>query len=407
MENLTASTPLAGVRILDVTSVIMGPFAARILGDMGADVIKIEPLSGDTVREVGASRSKGMGPFFMHTNRNKRSLAIDLKHPAGKEAADRLVRSADVLLYNVRPQAMERLGLGYGRLREINPGLIYAGAYGFGQAGPYAKRPAFDDLIQGLAGIPSLIAQSGDGTPRYIPLAIMDRYVGVHVVSAVVGALFHKLRTGKGQSIEVPMFETAAELVLGDHLMGNTFDPPLGPPGYARSLSRDRHPFETRDGYICVMVYTDDQWKNFFRFTERSDLINDPRYATMSARTVHSNELNQILKSTMRQRTTQEWLDAFEGLDIPATRLHDLHSIQEDPHLQAVGFFEWGNQPGGGRICEMKPPTNWSETQPSVRLSAPRLGEHSREILKEAGFDDNEVDEMAKVGAVALDPTAC
>lgn len=407
MDNSNTSLPLAGVRILDITTVIMGPYAARILGDMGADVIKIEPPSGDTVREVGPSRSKGMGPFYMHANRNKRSLAIDLKHPAGKEAADRLVRSADVLLYNVRPQAMERLGLGYERLRELNPGLIYAGAYGFGQAGPYAKRPAFDDLIQGLAGIPSLIAQSGDGTPRYIPLAIMDRYVGVHVVSAVMGALFHKLRTGKGQSIEVPMFETAAELVLGDHLMGNTFDPHLGPPGYARSLSQDRHPFETRDGYVCVMVYTDEQWKSFFRFTGHEALISDPRYASMSARTVHANELNQILKNTMRQRATQEWLQAFERLDIPATRLHDLQSIQEDPHLQAVGFFEWQNHPSEGRICHMRPTSNWSETPLSVRYSAPRLGEHSREILKEAGFDDNEVDEMAKAGVVALDPTAC
>jgi crotonobetainyl-CoA:carnitine CoA-transferase CaiB-like acyl-CoA transferase len=347
-----------------------------------------------------------MGPFYMHANRNKRSLAIDLKHSAGKEAVDRLVRSADVLLYNVRPQAMERLGLGYERLRELNPGLIYAGAYGFGQAGPYAKRPAFDDLIQGLAGIPSLIALSGDGTPRYIPLAIMDRYVGVHVVGAVMGALFHKLRTGQGQSIEVPMFETAAELVLGDHLMGNTFEPHLGPTGYARSLSRDRHPFKTRDGYVCVMVYTDEQWRSFFRFIGREELINDPRYATMSARTIHSNELNQMLKSTMHSRTTQEWLDAFEELDIPATRLHDLQSIQQDPHLHAVKFFEWLDHPSEGRICSMRPPTSWSETPPSVRRPAPRIGEHSRELLKEVGFDDSEVDEMAKAGVVVLDPTA-
>lgn len=406
MDNSKINLPLIGIRILDITSVMMGPYAARILGDMGADVIKIEPPTGDTVRGVGPSHGKGMGPFYMHANRNKRSLAIDLKHSTGKDAANRLVRSADVLLYNVRPQAMERLGLGYERLRELNPGLIYAGAYGFGQAGPYAKRPAFDDLIQGLAGIPSLIALSGDGTPRYIPLAIMDRYVGVHVVGAVMGALFHKLRTGQGQSIEIPMFETAAELVLGDHLMGNTFEPHLGPPGYARSLSRDRHPFETRDGYVCVMVYTDEQWRSFFRFTGREELINDPRYATMSARTIHSNELNQMLKSTMHARTTQEWLDAFERLDIPATRLHDLQSIQQDPHLQAVNFFEWLDHPSEGRVCSMRPPTSWSETPPSVRLPAPRIGEHSRELLKEVGFTDSEVDEMAKAGVVALDPTA-
>jgi len=405
MDNSNTNLPLNGIRILDITSVMMGPYAARILGDMGADVIKIEPPSGDTVRDVGPSRSKGMGPFYMHANRNKRSLAIDLKQSASKEVMDRLVRSADVLLYNVRPQAMERLGLGYERLRELNPSLIYTGAYGFGQSGPYAKRPAFDDLIQGLAGIPSLIALSGDGTPRYIPLAIIDRYVGVHVVGAVMGGLFHKLRTGQGQSIEVPMFETATELVLGDHLMGNSFDPNLGPAGYARSLSRDRHPFETNDGYVCVMVYTDEQWKSFFQLTGQEELISDPRYSSMSARTIHSNELNQILKNTMHERSTQEWLDIFEERDIPATRLHDLQSIQQDPHLQEVKFFEWLDHPSEGRICSMRPPTNWSATPPSIRLPAPRIGEHSREILKEIGFDDNHIDGMAKVGAIALDPT--
>jgi crotonobetainyl-CoA:carnitine CoA-transferase CaiB-like acyl-CoA transferase len=331
---------------------------------------------------------------------------VDLKHPSGKEALDKLIKTADVLLYNVRPQAMERLGLGYERLRTLNPGLVYVGAYGFGQAGPYAKRPAFDDLIQGLAGIPSLIARSGDGTPRFIPLAIIDRYVGVHVVNAVMGALFYRSRTGTGQSIEVPMFETATELVLGDHLMGNTFDPKLGPTGYPRSLSPDRHPYQTKDGYVCVMVYTDQQWKSFFSFIGRSDLIDDPRYSTMSARTEHSNELNLILKATMGERTTQEWLDAFDTEDIPATRLHDLQSIQEDSHLKAVGFFEWVDHPSEGCICNMKTPSNWSKTQPNVRRLAPRIGEHSREILLETGFSVSDVEAMARDGAIALDPTA-
>ncbi len=406
MTQSDSDLPLTGIRVLDITSVMMGPYAARILGDMGADVIKVEPPSGDTVRGVGASRTNGMGPFYLHANRNKRSLAVDLKHPSGKEALDRLVKTADVFLYNVRPQAMERLGLGYERLRTLNPGLVYVGAYGFGQDGPYAKRPAFDDLIQGLAGIPSLIAQSGDGTPRFIPLAIIDRYVGVHVVNAVMGALFHKLRTGVGQSIEVPMFETATELVLGDHLMGNTFEPKLGPTGYPRSLSPDRHPYQTKDGFVCVMVYTDQQWKSFFNFIGRSELMEDPRYSTMSARTQHSNELNLILKATMRERTTQEWLDAFEAEDIPATRLHDLTSIQDDPHLKAVGFFEWVDHPSEGRICNMRPPSNWSKTQPNVRRLAPRIGEHSREILLEAGFSESEVEAMARADAIALDPTA-
>lgn len=397
--------PLAGIRVLDISSVMMGPFAARVLGDMGADVIKIEPPSGDTARGVGPMGQHGMGPFYMHANWNKRSLVLDLKTPLGKEAMLRLVKSADVLLYNVRPQAMVRLGLGYDDMKKINSGLIYVGAYGFGQDGLYAKRPAFDDLIQGLSGIPSLIAQNGDGTPRYVPLAVMDRYVGLSVVNSVLGGLFHKFRTGIGQSIEVPMFETAVEMVLGDHLFGQSFDPPLGPPGYPRTLSPDRHPFATLDGYVCVMVYTDRQWQSFFRYIGQEDLVQDPKFATMTARTVHSDQLNVILKTVLKDRTTQEWLDAFELIDIPATRLHDLNSLPNDPHLQSVGFFEWLEHPVVGRICNMRPPTKWSETPQDVRRLPPQIGEHSQEVLLEAGFTDIEIAAMVEAGATALGPT--
>lgn len=253
-------------------TVLMGPLAGRILGDMGADVVKVETPGGDTVRGVGPMRNPDMGAFYMHANRNKRSLVLDLKNALGKEALLRLVRKADVLLYNIRPLAMVRLGLGWEDLSKINPGLVHVGACGYGQDGPYAKRPAFDDLMQGLAAIASLVAQSGDGVPRYIPLAVIDRYVGVNLVNAVLGALFHKARTGASQSIEVPMFETAVEMVLGDHLGGMTFDPPLGPAGYARSLSKYRQPFRTKDGYVCLMVYSDAQWQRFFKFIGKEEM---------------------------------------------------------------------------------------------------------------------------------------
>ncbi|MDO8942738.1 MAG: CoA transferase [Desulfobacterales bacterium] len=400
----SAAPPLRGIRVLDLSSVMMGPFAARLMGDMGADVIKVEPPTGDTVRGVGPMGQKGMGPFYMHANRNKRSIVLDIKNPQGKDAMLRLVKASDILLYNVRPQAMERLGLGYEDLRLINPGLIYIGTYGFGQEGLYAKRPAFDDLIQGLSGIPSLVAQSSDGVPRYVPLAVIDRYVGVYSVNAALGALVHKLRTGVGQSIEVPMFEVATEMTLGDHMFGQSYDPPQGPPGYPRSLSPDRHPFATKDGFVCVMAYTDRQWASFFSLIDHPELASDPRFSTMSARTVHSNELNLMLKHALAQQTTARWLEALEKLDIPVTQLHDLYSLPEDPHLRSVGFFQWHDDPTVGRFRDMRPPTRWSETPPEVRCLAPRLGQHSEEVLTQAGYSSDEIEHMARSGATLLDP---
>jgi len=403
-NTFAAPAALQGVRVLDLSSVMMGPFAARVLADMGADVIKVEAPTGDTVRGVGPMGQKRMGPFYMHANRNKRSLVLDLKQPQGKEAMLRLVRTADILLYNVRPQAMSRLGLGYEDVRPLNPGLIYIGAYGFGQQGTYAKRPAFDDLIQALSGVPSLIAQAGDGVPRYVPLAVMDRYVGAYAVNAALAALIHKMRTGVGQSIEVPMFEVATEMVLGDHMFGHSYDPPAGPPGYPRSLSRDRHPFATQDGYICVMAYTDRHWSSFFTLIGQPALAADARFATMSARTEHTAELNTLLKRTLGERTTAEWLEVLERLDIPAAPLHDLYSLPEDPHLDSVGFFQWREHPTVGRFRDMRAPTTWSETPPTFQRLAPRLGEHSEEVLLEAGFSPAEVASLVESGVTLLDP---
>jgi len=392
--------PLDGVRVIDVSSVLMGPFAAQTLGDMGADVIKVEPPNGDTIRAIGPTKSPGMGPLFFHSNRNKRSLVLDLKHPAGRTALLRLAETADVLLYNVRPQAMIRLGLGYPDLRAVNAGLIYVGAFGFGQDGPYATRPAFDDLIQGISSVPSLVARVGDGVPRYVPISIVDRYVGMTVVNVVLGALVHKTRTGVGQAIEVPMFETMAQLVLSDHSGGHTFDPPLGPAGYPRSLARERHPYQTRDGYVCAMIYTDRHWRSFFDVIGRSEVMDsDPRFASITTRTVHTNEVHAMLEEVMRERTSAEWLAAFEKADIPATRLHTLESLPEDPHLKAIGFVEWHDHPSEGRVRTTRPPTRWTETPPSIRRLPPRLGEHSREVLAEIGYTADEIEQLVRDGA--------
>src|SRR5262245_26006020 len=259
-EKTTHMGPLKGIKVIDMATVLMGPFATQALGDYGADVVKVEPPEGDGRRQIGPTRHAGMGPVFLNTNRSKRSICLDLKKPAGRDAVLRLLRTADVLVYNVRPQAMARLQLGYDVVSKVNPRLVYAGVFGFGQDGPYAAKPAYDDLIQGATALPALMAQtSEDGVPRYVPNALVDRIVGLTAVGAICASLVHRDRTGQGQRVDIPMFETMASFVMGDHMGGLTYDPPLDKDGYARHLSRDRRPYKTSDGYICVIVYNEDR----------------------------------------------------------------------------------------------------------------------------------------------------
>ena len=281
--------PLKGIKIIDMTTVLMGPYAAQMLGDYGADVIKVESLEGDVTRLIGPARHPGMGPVFLNTNRSKRSIALDLKKPGGRDAVLRLLKTADVLIYNVRPQAMARLQLGYDVVAAVNPRLIYAGVFGFGQDGPYATKPAYDDLIQGATALPALMAQTGDGVPRYVPNALVDRIVGLTAVGAICASLVHRDRTGRGQRLDIPMFETMAGFVMGDHMGGLTYEPPLDKGGYARHLSRDRRPYKTADGHICVIVYNDKQWASFFEATGRDDLRRDPTFSTFAGRSTNIN----------------------------------------------------------------------------------------------------------------------
>jgi crotonobetainyl-CoA:carnitine CoA-transferase CaiB-like acyl-CoA transferase len=390
--------PLQGIRVIDMTTVLMGPYATQMLGDYGADVIKVESIEGDVTRLIGPTRHPGMGPVFLNTNRSKRSICLDLKKPAGRDAVLRLIAGADVLIYNVRPQAMARLNLGYDVVSKVNPRLIYAGVFGFGQDGPYAAKPAYDDLIQGATGLPALMAQTSDGTPRYVPNALVDRIVGLTAVGAVCASLVHRDRSGRGQRVDIPMFETMTSFVMGDHMGGLTYEPPLDKGGYARHLSRDRRPYKTKDGFLSVIVYNDKQWHSFFDATGRDDLRGNPKFATFAGRAANIDIVYAELARIFETRTTADWLALLTKADIPVMPMHDLESILDDPHLVATGYFPIVEHPTEGPIRSMKVSATWSDTPAETRRLAPRLNEHGEEILREAGFSRDEIANLVRDG---------
>lgn len=384
--------PLDGLRILDLTSVVMGPYATQLLADYGADVIKIEPPEGDVMRRSGPMAHEDMGHLFLGLNRNKRSVVLDLKNPRERAALLRMTAGCDALVTNIRPQAMTRLGLSYEDVAEASPRIVYASAYGFGQRGPYAARPAYDDLIQGMCGIPWLGAQPGAEQPRYAPLVLVDRLVGLQLATAVTTALLCRERTGIGQRVDVPMYEGMLSIVLGEHLAGRRFDPPRGPAGYQRSLAADRRPYRTRDGHLCVLVYHDGHWRRFLKAIGREDLAADARYATQNARLQHIDVVYGFLAETIASRTTAEWLELLSAADIPAAPMADIEAILVDPHVQATGFLQSVEHPSEGRLLDTAIPTEWSATPPAVRRPAPRLGEHTAEVLAEfAGSGDGSI----------------
>ena len=390
--------PLAGVRILDLSSVVMGPYATQVLADLGADVIKVESPAGDNMRAVGPMRNPGMGHLYLHLNRNKRSIVLDLKTPEGLEACLKLAERCDAVLYNIRPQAMARLGLSYEAVAARNPRIVYVGAYGFGEAGPYAGRPAYDDLIQGQTGIAALSAQQSGDVPRYAPLTLADRAVGLHVGIALVSAVLSARTLGRGQQVEIPMFEGMAHLVLGDHLGGATFEPPMGPTGYARLLAPHRRPYATADGYICLLIYNDKHWRNFFDLIGRPDLSRDPRFCTPGARAAHFSEVYAFVAEVIATRPSQDWLDALARADIPASQLYTIDGLLQDEHLAATGFIHEMDHPSEGRIRTTAPLGRYAGTPTSIRRPAPRLGQHSREVLAEAGFGPEQIDAMLARG---------
>jgi len=400
MAHTEARGPLQGIRIVDLTSLVMGPYATQMLADYGAEVIKVEAPGGDVMRKTGPMRNPNMGAMYLQMNRNKRSIVLDLKQPAGRDALIKLCKTADVFIHNVRLRSLRKLGLGPDELCAANPRLIYASLIGFGETGPYAGRPAYDDLMQGLCALPPLAMRVGGGEPRYVPLALIDRLVGMSAVPAVLAALLYRERTGTGQAVEVPMFETMAQFVLSDHLGGSSFEPPAGEMGYRRILSPHRGPYRTRDGYICLLVYNDKQWKGFFEAVGRADeFAADPRFADQTARAERYDEIYGLVADILRSKTTAEWIEIFHRHDLPCGPMNDLETLTDDPHLEAVGFYRLRDHPSEGRVRYLGIPTRWSRSQPEIRSDAPRLGEHSVEILREAGFGDTEIRALFASGA--------
>jgi len=386
-----ATGPLAGIKVIDITTVVLGPYASQVLGDMGADVIKVETTAGDTTRYIGPSRTHGMGSYFAALNRNKRSLAIDLKKPAAIEALLRLIDQADVFVHNMRIGAAQRLGLDYETLSKRNPRLVYACAGGFRKGSSLQEFPAYDDLIQGLSGIASLNA-GPDGEPRYFPMVMVDKLTGANLASMIGMALFHRERTGEGQEVHVPMLETILSFALVEHMWHGTFNEPEKGVGYPRVLSPHRRPYRTKDGYISVIAVSDRQWKKLFEAMGVPHLIGDPRFNSMQARTAHVDALYATLTEGMQHRTTAEWIAELQPADIPCGRAGTIAELFDDPYLKETGFFEMVEHPVEGVALMTAVPARFSKSPPNTTRLWPTLGEHNREILREAGCSEAEID---------------
>lgn len=394
------SGPLAGYRILDMTSVVLGPYATQILGDLGADVVKLESPQGDVVRRTDYAAESGFGTLFMTLNRNKRSVVLDLKMAGAAGAMHALLRWADVFIHNVRPHAMQRLGLSYEEVCDIRPNVVYVHAVGFDSDGPYSGLPAYDDTIQSVSGATALMTLSdGDPQPRNIPTLVADKTTGLHAVYAILAALLHRERTGEGQQIEVPMFESTVSFLMPEHMGGTVWQPPLGPPGYTRTSHKFNRPLRTKDGCLGFMPYADQHWRDILTIGGREDLFDDPRLADVSTRRSHMAELGEILEEITLQRTTKEWCELLTKHDIPFMWVNTLETLQEDPHLSAVDFFpSYPHQQSQHTYVTMRHPVKFSLTPATVRAHPPRLGQHGREVLTEAGLSGDEISELARRG---------
>lgn len=390
MNESTASEPtgpLKGFRILDLTTVLFGPFGTQTLGDWGAEIIKVETLTGDTWRNSGQFRNRGMSGQFMAANRNKRSIAVNLKHPDGKAVLRRLIPTVDALVSNIRPAGLARLGFSYDVCKELNPRIVYASATGFGQDGPWRARPAFDEIIQAASGFAS--AMGTDEEPAFVPSLIGDKLCGMALTSAVTAALLHRERTGEGQMVEVPMLETLAAFNSIEMFGGLAFVPPIGPSGYKRMKAR--RPVRTRDGWLTMLPYSGENWCAFFEAVELPECIEEFSVRDPVLRAQNIDKIYDRMRDIAPSRTTAEWEELLLSIDVPHTAFAKLTEVAIQPHLKAVGMFPEIDHPTEGKIRQARPPARFSASPASMHRPAPRLGEHTSEILREAGFTEAEI----------------
>ena len=391
--------PLAGVKVLDLGTITMGPYAGQWLGDLGADVVKVEPPGGDVSRQVGPASQTDMGSVFLGLNRNKRSIVLDLKRSEGQEALKALSDQADVLLHNNRPQKMKALGLEPEVLRARNPALIYACLHGFGEAGPYGGRPAYDDIIQGMCGLADLMEQR-TGAAAYLPTVAADKTCGLIGVVGILAALHKRDRTGEGAYVEVPMFEGMVAFTAVEHFYGRHFVPPKGPAAFPRAMTPNRRPFRTTDGYICVQPNTDAHWRDFFAASGEPELSTDKRFTGIAARIANTDALYVTLARLLLTRSSESWLELLERIDVPCGPVKSLIQLTDDPHLTQTEFFTTCGQPDGSAIRFPGVPILFDGERPGIRMP-PQLDQHAREILAEAGIAASERGEISEEGALA------
>lgn len=372
--------PLAGVRIVDLTAMVMGPYCTQIMADMGADVIKVEPPTGDNTRYISVGPEQGMSGVFVNVNRGKRSVMLNLRTEEGKEALRELVASADVFIHSQRGKAINKLGFSYEEVVNINPSIIYTNCYGYGRRGPDRDLTAYDDTIQGECGLP-YAQQLLTGEPSYVGTILADKVAGMTALYSTVMALFHRERTGEGQEVEVGMFEAMASFMLVEHANGAMFDPPLSKANYPRAVAPNRRPYKTSDSYIAALVYNDKQWNAFVKAVQPEWAVGS-EFATLEARAGQIDRVYQLLGETFQERSTDEWLELLRSLDIPCAPLRTLDELFKNPHLNAVDFFETVDTPNGA-VRFPGVPTWFSKTPGRVRGAAPRLGDHNDEVLDE------------------------
>lgn len=373
------TAPLTGVRVLDLSTVAFGPYASLILADQGAEVIKIESPEGDSTRYTGPARHPGMSAMFLAVNRNKKSVVLDLKQASDRERLWQLVPDVDVVMHNIRPQKTKAIGIDYQTLVKLNPRLVYAQLSGFGENGPYAGRPAYDDIIQGMCGAASLM-QKQFGEPRYFPTILADKTSGIVAAQAISAALFAQSRHGRSVHIEVPMYETMVSYTLLEHWYGRFFAEHTAETGYPRVLDASRRPYATSDGFLCVMPYSDRHWKSFWEASGRLDLAADARFETIDQRTRHIAELYDLLQMTLRGRPTADWLALCGKLEIPACRVNDIADLENDEHLKAIGFFCDVDHPSEGKLRAVASPVLFDGNR-GPQNPAPLLGQHNDEVL--------------------------